>query len=91
MIKQNANLIRFDLDENNGINTLDINGHIIDINGIETTISNLDRRTINLYDITNELNEKVYDLTNELKTTKLKLYALIATSFIFSILLFFIK
>lgn len=95
MVLQNAD-VKFttEADKNNNeryLDTLQVNGFSIPIHDIEDNLCRHDYSLNKVYDNIDELNEKIQDLENTLKTTKLKLYALIATGFIFSIILFFIK
>ena len=94
MILQNAD-IRFstETDENNEthLDKLNVNGFEIDVYDIDDMLGRHDFTIHKACDNIEEVEDRVNELEIELKNTKFKLCALIATSFIFSILLFFIK
>ena len=94
MILQNADIkfsTKTDENKETYLNTLNVNGFEIGVHDIDDTLSRHDFAIHKVCDNIEEVEDRVNELELELKNTKLKMYALIATSFIFSILLFFIK
>lgn len=94
MILQNADIkfsTKTDENKETYLDTLNVNGFEIGVHYTDDMLSRHDFAIHKVCDNIEEVEDRVNELELELKNTKLKMYALIATGFIFSILLFFIK